>query len=135
VAKDKSAVVDATLDEDLTEAESDIETEEDTIAEPATPPTIRELALMAKSNEVVQAPQDPTREVFVQHKFRSGGSLLTEDGEGLYDGECKHVATGEDVPVDELVYFEFVGIRDDMRGVLHRKRGCQRAFRVETPTA
>ena len=134
MAKDKSAVVDATLDEDVIE-DVESETIEAEAVEPATPLTIRELALMAKSNEVVSAPQDPTREVFVQHKFRTGGALLTEDGEGLYDGECKHVASGEDVPVDELIYFEFVGIRDDMRGVLHRKRGCQRAYSVETPTA
>lgn len=136
----KSEAVAEALTEDeaapATESIESTETETTAPAEPAAPPTIRELALAGKLNSVVKAPGAPDREVFVQHRFRPSGVLLTEDGEGLYGGPCKHAAGNAEVPQDELVYFEFVGTeRDGERGFLHRKRGCQRSFLSETPSA
>lgn len=112
--------------ESATEAEAPAETEQ--VAEPEVPKTVRELALAAKANTIVMAPIGNI-ETFVQHVYRTGGVLLTADGEGLYDEPCKHAKAGEQVPQEELVYFEFVGTDNDQEnGFLHRKRGCQRRF-------
>ena len=115
------------------EVEAIVEAEVETPVEAAPEPTVFELALAAKVGETVTGPVTG-QSLVVQHRYRTGGALLTGDGEGLYDGPSTDLAKGVDIPAEQLITFEFVGgERNGQWGQLNRKRGDNRAVELNQP--
>lgn len=123
MAKNSTATV---VETETTEAPAEAPVEQ------APEQTPRDLALAAKVKTTVTAPISG-RTMTVQHRYRAGGVLLTEDGEGLYGGMSKAVEAGTPDEELNLVAFEFVGgERDGQWGFLNRKRGDNRQVRLES---